>query len=132
MTLRLPDQWVWEFWIAQDGPDYHLFYLQAPRALGTTSARRTPRVGRPAVSGAHYLVADQPLGPFHYLTDKFLTGSPITRYYAGKLVKGPDGEWQFMAWIASTPAGFFAGEISDPLPVSIDSAGQLAPAEFRA
>lgn len=33
MTLRLPDKWVWDFWLAQDGPDYHIFYLQAPRSL---------------------------------------------------------------------------------------------------
>jgi beta-fructofuranosidase len=33
MTLHLPDKWVWDFWLAQDGPDYHIFYLQAPRSL---------------------------------------------------------------------------------------------------
>lgn len=33
MTLRLPDQWVWDFWLARDGVDYHIFYLQAPRSL---------------------------------------------------------------------------------------------------
>ncbi len=33
MTLRLPDKWIWDFWFTQNGPDYHLFYLQAPRSL---------------------------------------------------------------------------------------------------
>ena len=33
MALNLIDKWVWDFWFAQDGPDYHIFYLQAPRAL---------------------------------------------------------------------------------------------------
>ena len=33
MALRLPDKWVWDFWLAQDGPDYHTFYLQALRSL---------------------------------------------------------------------------------------------------
>lgn len=33
MTLKLEDKWVWDFWFAQDGPDYHIFYLQAPRSL---------------------------------------------------------------------------------------------------
>lgn len=32
-TLRLADKWVWDFWFAQDGADYHLFYLQASRDL---------------------------------------------------------------------------------------------------
>lgn len=33
MPLRLPDRWVWDFWIADTGTDYHLFFLSAPRAL---------------------------------------------------------------------------------------------------
>ncbi|MCP4540770.1 MAG: glycosyl hydrolase family 32 [Chloroflexi bacterium] len=39
MALRLPDKWVWDFWLAQDGPDYHIFYLQAPRSLQDESLR---------------------------------------------------------------------------------------------
>ncbi|MBN1259580.1 MAG: glycosyl hydrolase family 32, partial [Anaerolineae bacterium] len=39
MTLHLPDQWLWDFWFAQDGPDYHLFYLQASRSLGKEELR---------------------------------------------------------------------------------------------
>lgn len=37
--LRLPDKWVWDFWLAKDGPDFHLFFLQAPRALGDPDLR---------------------------------------------------------------------------------------------
>lgn len=33
MPLRLPDKWLWDFWLAYDGPDIHVFYLQAPRSL---------------------------------------------------------------------------------------------------
>ena len=33
MTLKLPDKWLWDFWFVQDGPDYHIFYLQAARSL---------------------------------------------------------------------------------------------------
>ena len=39
MTLRISDKWVWEFWFTQDVPDYHIFYLQAPRSLGDESLR---------------------------------------------------------------------------------------------
>jgi beta-fructofuranosidase len=39
MTLRLTDRWVWDFWLAQDGPDYHAFYLQAPRSLRDAELR---------------------------------------------------------------------------------------------
>ena len=33
MTFALADSWVWDFWVARDGPTYHLFFLQADRAL---------------------------------------------------------------------------------------------------
>ncbi|HEX8092776.1 hypothetical protein [Jatrophihabitans sp.] len=31
--LRLPDDWVWDSWIADDGERYHLYLLRASRAL---------------------------------------------------------------------------------------------------
>ncbi|MDX1520817.1 MAG: glycosyl hydrolase family 32, partial [Anaerolineae bacterium] len=33
MALRLADKWIWDFWLVQDEPDYHIFYLQAARSL---------------------------------------------------------------------------------------------------
>jgi beta-fructofuranosidase len=40
MPLRLSDKWVWDFWFAhKDGDEHHVFYLQAPRALGNTKLR---------------------------------------------------------------------------------------------
>jgi beta-fructofuranosidase len=33
VALRIVDKWVWDFWFARDGADYHIFYLQAPRSL---------------------------------------------------------------------------------------------------
>ena len=32
--LALPDSWVWDFWTADDGELFHLFYLHAPKSLG--------------------------------------------------------------------------------------------------
>ena len=32
--LRLEDRWVWDLWVARTPSEYHMFYLQAPRALG--------------------------------------------------------------------------------------------------
>lgn len=37
--LRLADKWVWDFWFAQQDGQRHVFYLQAPRALGDPSLR---------------------------------------------------------------------------------------------
>lgn len=39
MALRLADRWIWDFWLAQDGADHHLFFLQAPRSLGDPELR---------------------------------------------------------------------------------------------
>jgi len=34
-VLSLPDHWVWDFWLADDGEDYHLFFLKAPRSVAS-------------------------------------------------------------------------------------------------
>ncbi len=39
MSLRRPDHWIWDSWFAIDGPDFHCFYLQAPRSLGDERLR---------------------------------------------------------------------------------------------
>ena len=39
--LELPDTWLWDSWIADDGATYHLFFLQAPKALGDPGLRHT-------------------------------------------------------------------------------------------
>jgi beta-fructofuranosidase len=39
MTLRLENNWMWDFWFAQDGDQVHVFYLQAPRSLGDAELR---------------------------------------------------------------------------------------------
>jgi beta-fructofuranosidase len=45
-VLRLDDLWVWDSWVADDGDLYHLFFLQAPRALGDMATRHVhARVG---------------------------------------------------------------------------------------
>jgi len=37
--FSLPDSWVWDFWFADDGESYHLFFLYASRALHDPEAR---------------------------------------------------------------------------------------------
>ena len=39
MALRLPDKWIWDFWLVRDGADHHLFYLQAANTIGHPDAR---------------------------------------------------------------------------------------------
>ncbi len=39
MSLGFDDRWIWDFWLVDDGPDHHVFYLQAPTALGDPGLR---------------------------------------------------------------------------------------------
>ncbi len=44
--LLLDDCWTWDFWIARDGADYHLFFLKAPKSLEDPDLRHeSARVG---------------------------------------------------------------------------------------
>jgi beta-fructofuranosidase len=52
MGLRLDDRWIWDFWLARDGDDHHLFFLQAPRSL------RDPEQRHWHVSVGHAVSAD--------------------------------------------------------------------------
>ena len=78
------------------------------------------------MTGTHYLVADDLLGPFHFSTDNFLVGDSIGSFYGGKLVQGPDDTWYFMASRQFTPRGDFIGALSDPMPLTIEDNGNLS------
>lgn len=39
MPFTLPDVWTWDMWFADDGTEYHVFYLKASRALGDPNRR---------------------------------------------------------------------------------------------
>jgi beta-fructofuranosidase len=46
MAFSLPDHWVWDFWMADDGERYHLFFLHAPKSLRDPDLRhRNARIG---------------------------------------------------------------------------------------
>ena len=48
--LRLAASWVWDFWIADDGEHFHLFFLKAPRALLDPDRRHWRATIGPATS----------------------------------------------------------------------------------
>ncbi|MBO3662695.1 glycoside hydrolase family 68 protein [Microbacterium stercoris] len=90
MTFTLPDHWVWDFWIADTGTEFHLFYLHAPRSLGDPHQRH-----RNAMIG-HAISADlrewRDLGPI------LGPGTPDrfdgTAKWTGSVVRGDDGRWR--------------------------------------
>jgi beta-fructofuranosidase len=80
MALRIEDRWVWDFWVADTGTDYHLFFLQAPRSLGDPVQRHFNATVGHAVS--EDLCAWTVLGE--------------------ALAPGPPGSWEDMAtWTGS-------------------------------
>ena len=90
MAFSLPDHWVWDFWLADDGETYHLFYLHAPHALGNPDLRhRNARIGH---ATSRDLVAWQNHGRI------FDAGAPgsfdDTATWTGSVVRGPDGQWR--------------------------------------
>jgi beta-fructofuranosidase len=104
-----------------EGRYYLLFCAQA----SVHSARWRRRTGLELLTGIHYLIADDPLGPFSLTTDEFLIGNEIGSFYTGKLTLNPNDEWVMLASHMFAPNGAFIGTLSDPFPVTLDSAGGL-------
>lgn len=80
MALRLPDKWIWDFWLARTGDEHHIYYLQAPRELGD------PELRHHNASIGHAVSRD--LRTWRVLPDA--------------LHPGPDGSWDDLAtWTGS-------------------------------
>ncbi len=109
-------------WVEIQGRYYVLFSA----STSVHAAQRRQRAGLEPVTGTHYLVADDPLGPFRFSSDKFLVGDPVGSFYAGKLITGPDGQWCFLAWRNAASDSTFIGDLIDPLPVSVDAQSDLS------
>lgn len=110
------------------------YYLLFSAQASVYSTLRCQRTNLRPVTGTHYLIAEDPLGPFRFPTDEFPVGDPIGSLYSGKLVQRPCGEWTcsepvewvFLACHQFAPDGTFIGELSDPFPVEIDHSGSLS------
>lgn len=99
--LRLPDHWLWDFWIADDGTAYHLFFLKAPRA-------GDPDLRHWNVCIGHAVSPD--LRSWEVLADAIRPSSePAFDDYAtwtGSVVKGDDGLWHmFYTGLSHADAG---------------------------
>jgi beta-fructofuranosidase len=90
MAFSLPDHWVWDFWLADDGALFHLFFLHAPRALGNPDLRhRHARIG-------HATSTD--LRDWTWHGPAFDVGAPgsfdATATWTGSIVRAPGGQWR--------------------------------------
>jgi beta-fructofuranosidase len=102
------------------------YYLLFSVGHGQYSKARKAR-GTNKQTGTHYLVSDNPFGPYKYLTDDFLSGDEHGTLYSGKLIQDAKGAWQFLAFKNSSKHSEFIGELSDPIPAIVleDSRLQL-------
>jgi beta-fructofuranosidase len=100
------------------------YYLLFTVGHGQYSNERKAR-GVKKQTGTHYLVADDPFGPYKFLTDDFLLGDEHGTLYSGKLIQDAENKWQFLAFKNGNEQGEFIGELSDPIPVTVLDDGRL-------
>lgn len=85
----LADSWVWDFWLADDGDRYHLFFLYASRALHDPDARHYRASIGHAVS--HDLVS------WTRVADALVRGDAPAfdelATWTGSVVRDDDGTW---------------------------------------
>jgi beta-fructofuranosidase len=95
--FRLPDAWVWDFWLADDGTNYHMFFLYASRALGDPEARHF------RASIGHAVSTD--LTNWHRTRDALVRADPPAfddlATWTGSTVQHPDGTW-FLFYTGAT------------------------------
>ena len=88
--LRLADSWIWDFWFADDGRAYHVFFLKAPRSLVDPELRHLNVAIGHATSAdlVHWTEAPDVLAP---------AASPAfddVATWTGSVIHGPDGSWR--------------------------------------
>lgn len=100
--FRLNDSWVWDFWIARDKQDYHLFFLYASKALHDPERRHY------RASIGHALSTD--LITWERIEDALVRADPPAfddlATWTGSVVQGDDGTWNlFYTGATLTPTG---------------------------
>ena len=88
--LCLPDHWTWDFWIADTGTEFHVFFLRASRALHDPERRhRRASIG-------HAVSTD--LRSWTVLADAVVTSDGPAfddlATWTGSVVRDPGGGWR--------------------------------------
>jgi len=95
----LPESWVWDFWLVDDGEHYHLFFLYASRALKNPDARHY------RASVGHAVSSD--LINWTRVVDALVRSDPPAAddlaTWTGSITQGPDGLW-YMFYTSATSA----------------------------
>ncbi|MGX5682501.1 glycosyl hydrolase family 32 [Schumannella luteola] len=90
MTFTLDSHWVWDFWLADDGDTFHMYYLHAPQSLGDQHLRH-----RNAVIG-HATSTDLSSWTDHGVVLEPGAAGDFdgTATWTGSVVAAPDGSWR--------------------------------------
>jgi beta-fructofuranosidase len=108
------------------GGRWYCLFCTAAEHFSKDQAETTP--GGP-VTGNHYLIADDPRGPWT-IGEGFLDGTnPCTRY-AARILETDAG--LTIVGFKDRPEGHFVGEIMDPEPIQVDAAGRLVVKHLKA
>jgi beta-fructofuranosidase len=78
-----------------------------------------PDSGRAQVSATYSAPCDSPTGPFYFDRAEIIDDG---KHYAGRVVQDTDGVFKLLGFENGGPEGF-TGIISDPLPLTLNSAG---------
>lgn len=89
------------------------------------SEQRLSRKDTIAMTGTHYMIAEQPFGPFKQPSDDVLLGDELGSFYSGKLIKNNTGEWKFITALFNRGSKGFIGDISDPMSIHIEKNGEI-------
>lgn len=100
--LILPDTWTWDFWIANTGSEYHIYFLKASKVYHSPDRRhdivRNPDDRHIGTSVGHavstdlfnWTTCDDIMSP----TDKDAASAfDDMSHWTGSVVKGPDDIW---------------------------------------
>ena len=128
--LALPDSWVWDFWTADDGTDYHLFFLYASKALHDPDARHY------RASIGHAVSTD--LTSWRRVEDALVRSDAPAfddlATWTGSVIRHPDGTW-FMFYTGTTMGPYgnvqSVGYATSPDLVTWEKQGVVARADGR-
>lgn len=89
MVLSLHDKWIWDFWLARNGDDWHIYFLQADNTLPDPELRHRNvtqghAVSRDLINWTHLGTCLRPAAPPAW--DDWTT-------WTGSVLQGPDGSW---------------------------------------
>jgi len=101
-VFGLPEAWVWDFWLVDDGQKYHLFFLYASRAL------QDPDLRHYRASVGHAVSDD--LCEWQRVSDALVRSDAPAfddlATWTGSVVRHPDGTWfMFYTGATLTPEG---------------------------